>query len=281
MGWDKKRICTGVGIGIMITVAMTQVNAGNPFALICLLFFVWFGMREIYDMLDAGGIPCCKQFGRAAGLIFVSATWLLARLNFPMECLWWVFVPLMLAIFIRHLFIEDNEKAVKSLAGTTFGFMYMAFAWSFFVRIFMACGPNCSGYAAFYLLLVTKFGDAGAYFFGSRIGKTPLSPRLSPNKSVEGLFGGILFSTIFSFICFFVSHGKLGLYDFPWYHALILGLLMHPIGTLGDLMESQIKRGVKVKDSGAMAHGLGGMLDMIDSVLFCAPFLWVYMNVFL
>ena len=70
----------------------------------------------------------------------------------------------------------------------------------------------------------------------------------------------------------------LGQYVFPLSHALILGVLLTLVGTAGDLVESMFKRAVDVKDSGAIAHGMGGMLDMIDSLLFTAPFMYMYIK---
>ena len=135
--------------------------------------------------------------------------------------------------------------------------------------------------AAFYLLLAVKWGDAGAYFIGSRFGKHKLFPRISPKKSWEGLFGGILFSCMVGVLWWLCTKGTLGQYSFPLYHALILGVLLPLIGTAGDLVESIFKRAVDIKDSGAIAHGMGGMLDMIDSLLFAAPFMYIYIKFFL
>jgi phosphatidate cytidylyltransferase len=73
----------------------------------------------------------------------------------------------------------------------------------------------------------------------------------------------------------------LGPYEFPLDQALILGVLLPIIGTLSDLVESMFKRAVDIKDSGAIAHGMGGMLDMIDSLLFTAPFMYIYIKFFL
>jgi phosphatidate cytidylyltransferase len=88
----------------------------------------------------------------------------------------------------------------------------------------------------------------------------------------------MLFSIVVGVIWHFWSGGKLGCHDFPLAHAVILGIILPVIGTKGDLVESLFKRAVGVKDSGALAHGMGGMLDMIDSLLFTAPFMYIYIR---
>jgi len=124
-------------------------------------------------------------------------------------------------------------------------------------------------------LLMLLFGivwinDAGAYFAGTSLGKHKLSPNLSPNKTIEGSVGGfvatILFAVVFALI-----------YDsFPMKDALILGVVCGVAGPLGDLFESAIKRGADVKDSGNFMPGHGGVLDRVDSVLFCVPVIYFY-----
>jgi phosphatidate cytidylyltransferase len=145
----------------------------------------------------------------------------------------------------------------------------------------MVDGPESPTRVAFYLLLAVKWGDGGAYFIGSRFGKHKLAPEISPNKSWEGLAGGILFSCTIGILWWLFSDGMLGAREFPLIHALILGVLFPIVGTLGDLVESMFKRAVNMKDSGHIARGLGGMLDMIDSLLFTAPFMYVYIEFFL
>jgi phosphatidate cytidylyltransferase len=137
------------------------------------------------------------------------------------------------------------------------------------------------GWPAFFLLLTVKLGDTGAYFVGSRFGRHKLAPRISPKKSWEGLLGGTLFSLLAASGWWLVSGGKLGALDLPLPHMLILGLVLHGIGTIGDLVESLFKRAVDMKDSGHMVHGVGGVLDMIDSLLFTAPFFYIYVYAFI
>ncbi len=126
-----------------------------------------------------------------------------------------------------------------------------------------------------YLILVTKSGDIGAYFIGTRFGRHSLIPRISPNKTVEGMLGGLGFSVLVSLVSINF------LPSFSLIRLLILGLVLGTLAQVGDLSESLIKRDCGVKDSGQTFPGLGGVLDTIDSVLFTVPIFYFYVKVFM
>ena len=123
----------------------------------------------------------------------------------------------------------------------------------------------------FFLVLVVWLGDAGAYYVGKRFGKHPLSPRISPKKTIEGLFGGIAVSVLTAVIVHFTFFQA-----FPLIHAIIAGIILSIAGVIGDLAESMWKRSAAVKDSGTLFPGHGGLLDRFDSVFYTAPILYVY-----
>lgn len=123
----------------------------------------------------------------------------------------------------------------------------------------------------FFLLLVVWLGDSGAYYVGKQFGKHKLSPRISPKKTVEGLFGGITASIITALVIHFTFFPK-----FPLLHAVIAGVILSFAGVIGDLAESMWKRSAAVKDSGTLIPGHGGFLDRFDSILFTAPILYCY-----
>ena len=123
----------------------------------------------------------------------------------------------------------------------------------------------------FFVILVTWLSDTGGFFVGKTWGKHSLAPRLSPQKTIEGLLGGVLFSVVgavlsqFTFVPFF-SLGQ----------CVMLGVGLAVLGAIGDLAESAIKRSVSVKDSGTMIPGHGGVLDRVDSLLFTGPAMYYY-----
>jgi len=280
---DKKRIILGLSIATVIITALVFVPAGSPFALLVLLAVCGLAMREIYALMAMGNIPASKKMGMTNGILFVALTWWVSRSSeWTDDALWALLLAILIVNFYRVLVDHhDAPRAFRNTLGTLFGFIYVAFFWSFFVRLYLAGDPAEPMRVGFYLLLAVKWGDAGAYFIGSKFGKHRLAPAISPKKSWEGLFGGILFSCAVGVIWLSLNDGMLGPYPFSLLHVLILGVLLPVVGTLGDLVESLFKRAVDVKDSGAIAHGMGGMLDMIDSLLFTAPFMYIYIQLFL
>ncbi|NOU36893.1 MAG: phosphatidate cytidylyltransferase [Kiritimatiellaceae bacterium] len=278
---DKKRILLGLTIALVLSSAVLLVPAGNIAVLLGLMIVCGLAMREVYALMELGGLTASKKMGITCGLLFVAMTWLVSKYGFSDDVLWSLLLIILMIIFFRLFGYTDARQALRNALGTIFGFLYVAFFWSFFVRLYMAGNLAEPTKAAFYLLLAVKWGDAGAYFIGSRFGKHKLSPRISPKKSWEGLFGGILFSCTVGVLWCFCTGNMLGQHSFPLYQALLLGVLLPIIGTMGDLVESIFKRAVDIKDSGAIAHGMGGMLDMIDSLLFTAPFMYIYIKFFL
>ena len=124
----------------------------------------------------------------------------------------------------------------------------------------------------FFVLLVTWAGDAAAYYTGKQWGSRPLAPQLSPNKTREGLLGGLMAAPLAAWL----GH----LWFFPAVTALdclVLGLLLTVLGLIGDLSESALKRQAGVKDSGSLLPGHGGILDRMDSLLLTVPAFYYYM----
>lgn len=120
-------------------------------------------------------------------------------------------------------------------------------------------------------MLLAWLGDTGGYFAGKNLGKHLLHPHVSPKKTWEGCVGGLLGSTLGAYIVAFFLIPSI-----PWTHALALGILGGGFGQLGDLGESLLKRASKVKDSGHLIPGHGGLLDRIDALLLTSLVVWIY-----
>jgi len=180
--------------------------------------------------------------------------------------MWDLFWPATIVIiFIRQFMRENTFEALSGLATTLFGLAYIGglFSYLFYLR---AMDPMQGAWLVCYLILVTKMGDAGAYVIGNLIGRHTLLARISPRKTVEGLLGAVVVSGVTALI----AYPMLGR-PMPWVGVLGLGLVLGLVGQLGDLAESLIKRDCQVKDTGTLVPGLGGVLDVIDSLLFTAP----------
>jgi phosphatidate cytidylyltransferase len=125
-------------------------------------------------------------------------------------------------------------------------------------------------------VLITKFSDTGAYSVGSLIGKHKMIPRISPGKTWEGFGGAIVVSTVASLLFVHFAQDKMPAMN--WIHAIILGALLSVTAVIGDLIESLFKREAGVKDSGSFFPGIGGILDLLDSLLFNAPIMYLYLR---
>lgn len=132
----------------------------------------------------------------------------------------------------------------------------------------------------FMVLSIAWIGDSGAYIIGTKWGKHKLIPRISPKKSLEGAVGGLCFSLLAALLArwFFITPWASRWFNLDLHiiHYIVLGVLLGAVGQLGDLAESLLKRDAKVKDSGGIIPGHGGLLDVIDSLLFTAPVMYYY-----
>lgn len=287
---DKKRIIIALCIAAVLVPAFSLVPCKWPIGLIGMLLFAGIGTWEFYGLLNAGGIQSSTKWGIGSGLVFVAATWFNALgghigysgFRISDNALWCVLLLVILSNFFRILAYPDLRKGLDSCMGTILGIVYVPLLWSFVVRLFLLGDLSKPGWAAFYVILCMKMADSGGYFFGTRFGKNKLAPTISPKKSWEGLVGGIVFCVTVNIVWWIVSKGHItSSVSFSLLHAVILGFLFPVIGTVGDLVESMFKRAVDVKDSNTMVYGLGGILDMVDSILFAAPMLFIYIELFL
>jgi phosphatidate cytidylyltransferase len=279
---DKKRIIIALAIGSVIISLFCIIPCSSPIGLIGMLLFAGFGTWEFYGLLEAGKIPVSKKWGTISGLLFVAATWFHMIGSVSNNLLWCVLLLVIVSNFFRILAYPNLRKGLDSCAGTILGLVYVPLLWSFVVRLFMSGNLSEPGWAAFYVILCMKMADSGGYFFGTRFGKHKLAPIISPKKSWEGLLGGVIFCGVVNIVWLIFSKGHINnSVPLTAAHALVLSFLFPIVGTLGDLVESMFKRAVNVKDSNTMVYGLGGILDMIDSILFAAPMLYIYIAIFL
>jgi len=179
-------------------------------------------------------------------------------------------LPLLFIFFIRAL-ITDPPNQFGRTATNTLGIIWITipFALTNYIANF-----NCE-FDPRILMCIFFLGwsyDSGAYCFGRLFGKTKLAPTISPNKTWEGAAGGI-FAALF--VSYLISIVFTGIY--PLKYWMIIGIIVAIFGTLGDLIESLLKRNAGVKDSGNFMPGHGGILDRFDSLIFIVPFVYVFM----
>ncbi len=256
------------------------------------LLTAWLGLSglwEFYGMLDHGKRPNFKVFGMlCAAIFFVGSFYVLARhpgrppsSNFEVASL----LVFLLGVFGRQLFTRaaENIPPLETMAYTVFGLMYVPWLFNFISKLIYLVPRAADGglqgqYYVLYLIAVSKFSDMGAYLTGSVIGKHKMVPHISPAKTWEGFGGALAFSLLASYGLRALMPVKLGLLH--GVDLLVLGLGLSVAAVIGDLAESILKRSTGVKDSGNMLPGIGGVLDLIDSLLFTAPLLFFYLRIF-
>ncbi len=247
------------------------INEWMFIAVIC--FLTVGGLYEFFYMVKKKDVPIYSYTGTFIGLLIPLSIFTRFELTKNWELLFIVvgFLLILLMQFSRN----DNKNAILGLSTTLFGVLYVAWFFSFLVKIRLL-RPGIEGVKLLaFILLVTKAADIGAYLVGSKFGRTPLMPKVSPNKSVEGGVGALIFSMGVAVL--FRSFLPDSIH-YPIWQILFMGAFFGGLGQLGDLSESLIKRDCGVKDSGKLMPGLGGILDMIDSILFAAPAFYLYIS---
>lgn len=192
-------------------------------------------------------------------------------------------IPVMLIILIVELY-RKQDKPFDSIAHTFFSVLYTAIPFSLFAfSAFQVTGLNSvlphegivfsPGIVIGFFLLIWA-NDTGAYLSGVSFGKHKLFERISPKKTWEGFFGGLLLAAIVAWLL----SGWLGVVDSI--HWVIIAVLVSITGTYGDLIESMLKRSTGVKDSGSILPGHGGFLDRFDSAIIAFPMVYLFITLF-
>ena len=225
------------------------------------------GLYEFFYMVEKKGVRLFKPFGLFVGLFIPVSIYF----RFPIKE-GWQFLIIVIAIFLLFLMELTKKEAhqpILSISATVFGILYISWCLSFIIRIRQL--PDGALLTGFFLL-VTKASDVGAYLWGKKFGKTPFLKRVSPKKTPEGTVGGF-FTSLFIGVVYslFIP----GIY---FWEKFFLVVILAVVAPLGDLFESLIKRDCRVKDSGKLLPGMGGVLDVLDSVIFTAPTFYLYLT---
>jgi len=252
----------------------------------CLALIALFGLAgqwEFYRAQEEKGHKVFEKSGLFCGALIFVATWYFLLLNparsdyvhFGIEL---VLVFSLLGGLIRLVIVDEHHKTpIVTAALTVLGLLYVPFLFNFVALLAFMPGHTWENrYLLIYLLAVTKFSDVGAYVIGSLIGRHKMIPRISPGKTWEGFAGAIGTSLVFSVLMNVLLGPRLPQINLR--DSIILGLLLPLVSVVGDLAESVVKRDASIKDSGNTIPGIGGALDLIDSILFTAPVLYFYLQ---
>ena len=268
-GAHVKRIATAAfGLPILIIFIIYT----TPFYFWLLLAgCILLGLMEFYHLLTKNTTNCFTLTGLGLGLL-VSITFFKGSIaSVPSSLV--ISLVVILPFFISLTHAQDFSIVILKLFGTIVGVFYVAWLLSHLVLIRVL--PHGKS-MIFFLLLVVWTGDTAAFYTGKFFGKHKLSPRISPKKTIEGALGGMFGSILVSAIAHFTFLKHINLAN-----CIFLGFLLNVFGQLGDLTESLLKRGFRIKDSGTLIPGHGGILDRIDSILFAGPALYYYVILYL
>lgn len=235
-------------------------------------------VSEYYKIAQIKGLKPQLKLGLCLTLFYILALFLTADKLFGELLPLMGVVGAMIAVF--SFYLMRGEDPFQNIAATLFGFVYIVLPVGGVIQVnyfFPQSDPQDGRWWVLYVLGVTYLTDSAAYFAGKNFGKNKLAPYISPNKTWEGALGGFLVAVFISFLfAYFADKFSLPI-KLSYGDSLLLGGILSILAQLGDLSESLLKRDAKVKDSSKIP-GLGGMLDVIDSLIFTTPIVYLYLK---
>jgi phosphatidate cytidylyltransferase len=249
----------------LLPIGLVLIYLGGWFFVATVALVMWLTGLEFVALFRAGGLAPSRRMLIGSSLLLLLTRYLTGFSSAP-----WVITLIVLAAMTFHLYMYERgqDQAATDFAVTLAGIFYLGWLGSYFVSLRELPG------GLYWILLVlpaTWIADTGAYLVGSRIGRHKMTPRLSPKKSWEGYWGGVVAAVIGTALLAWAMQLAFGPETgITPLRGAIMGLVMGMVPTLGDLGESMIKRQVGMKDSGTLLPGHGGAFDRIDSWLWAA-----------
>lgn len=263
-----QRLWVSLGIlsVIFLTIYFSTYEYARPIFTLVTAAVIGSALWEFYHIAKKKGADPLSGLGIVGSIAYLYAVqWVTEVPSLQLLPFIILFMIMMLGFLV---FIFRGDKPLSNLGITFFGLIYLTIPLGLLITINFNYGRE---YLA-YLLLITKLTDTGAYFVGKQFGKTKFAPYISPNKSWEGAIGGLALGVIASLV--------LGPYiGFSQITSLLLGLALSMTSIFGDLTESLLKRDLGVKDSSHLP-GLGGFLDLVDSLVFTTPLMYCYLKLY-
>ena len=269
-------VCLGGGLIALIVWAPVAL-LGLVVVLVDILLVI-----EFSRLLGHAGFADYRRLSLLAPVLILGATY--AMLQWPPwpggvsiqgavvgSAVWGVAV-LLFALFSR------GGDPLPRIAASLLNAAYVVTPMVFLMGLLEGWETGDGRYLILYMILAVKFSDIGAYFSGRFFGRHKVFPRISPAKTWEGCVGGVGLSMVVSILVAILAGHRLRPDGaaIPVSHAALLGFVLAAAGILGDLIESMFKRAAAIKDSGAWVRGMGGMLDVMDSLLLAFPVLYFY-----
>lgn len=265
---------------VVLAIILSPYPYFRPFFVLIVSGIIAAALREFYQIAKQKQFEPLEIGGILGSIAYVIGTYL-AMQSTSLKLLPDLILALTLLAIFLYYFIKGSNPFVN-IAITLFGIVYLTLPLTCCVNInyfFTADSSQDGRWWLFYLLAVTKMTDTGAYIFGKNFGTKKLAPYISPRKTWEGAAGGLLVALMTSLIIYFIVRD---FFSQPpiiinLWQSVVLGLSIGILSQAGDLAESLLKRDMGVKDSNQLP-GLGGVLDIVDSMIFTAPLVYFFLK---
>lgn len=276
----RRLLSTVILLALFVFILIGPKTYANIVFNIIVILFSYVAVYEFGTILLKSG----HSFALRRTSLYVALTSGLTAF-FPEKIM--ILIPFVFAAYVIHSWArfltgKNQEHAMRSIFASTFAYFMFSIPFCVVVRVYQAGFENYH-FLFLYLLLVTKIGDIAAYVTGSLSGYAlrnhggnhKMIPSISPGKSYEGAVGGFIFTLLLSYFLWPLCKVETVFGDF--WTSMILGVLLFFGCMAGDLSESAFKRTCKIKDSGSILPGIGGVLDLVDSLLVTAPLFLLFM----
>lgn len=306
-----RRSASTLGLWAVVAAALASRMAWAYIGLVAVLMVI--ATLEYFRMVKAAGVKCFPRFGMLLAVgysallywllvegygspVWTDPTgqWLDLRRDVHSLIVAYELVDVAaMFLAVAGPFILQLRHPIRGLeplqavAANVLGFVYIAFLFNFAARLVFTVpgeGEVPGAMVLLWMIAVTKFTDMGAYITGSMIGRHKMIPHVSPGKTWEGFGGAIFFALLAGCGLYALGHDDVagfatGLHVLGgWPQVIVLSVVMALLAVVGDLAESVVKRSLGAKDSGNMLPGIGGSLDLIDSLCFTAPVVYFYLQ---
>lgn len=265
-----QRVITAI-IGAAIIIAGSIVSPWLYFLIFGLI--LGFSQMEFYRLTGLDGMLPLKSFGTFLGITIFALSFLVGIGHLDDKFYFLIF-PLASLVFFIKLYRKSDKKPFTGVAFTFLGIFYVAVPFSMLNIAAFSIDDTFHYEIIIGSLLILWASDTGAYFAGTKFGKTKLFERVSPKKSWEGFLGGAALAFLVAYI---LAKNFTALAEWKW---LCIATIIIIAGTYGDLIESLFKRSIEIKDSGRSLPGHGGFMDRFDGLLLSAPFIASFLKIF-
>lgn len=263
----------GTGVLFFIVIIGGSIIHPNSFGILWLLITI-FGQIEFYKLLKKSGANPQLIGGVIQGIVLFGTCFIYVQSEFENWPILLVNLPILYVIFMYDLFRKD-KNSFTNIAYTLVGVIYIALPFSLlnFIVVDINVLPTYSyrPWVLIGMIMTLWANDSWAYIWGNVFGKNKLFPSISPGKTWEGFIGGYLSCLLWSWLM------SVFIKDITLIDWLVIASILSLIGTLGDLVESKLKRSLGIKDSGNLLPGHGGILDRFDALIMSTPFVVFYL----